>query len=200
MAYCFERTKNALRARVSRCFGSWGLRVSTSRCALFERKAGSFRDCGSLARRSCPRPDTWRIGRTSGASECVTAAMGGKMAARDRIQSGADHVKAFVTGGAIRQRQRRHPYHQAQQDVPDSTLCETHQIPSQLCDEYQREAFRLNGMPDWVTRRRGERYEAHPASFWLALRSSVWILSGSDYAPHPAAAHLELDLFVPAPG
>jgi imidazolonepropionase-like amidohydrolase len=76
------------------------------------------------------------------------------------------------------------------------TLSITHQVPSQLTDEYERAAFAANQRAPWKVKRAEERLEAHRASFRLALQAGVKMLVGSDFAPHPGAGHCEMAFMV----
>jgi imidazolonepropionase-like amidohydrolase len=76
------------------------------------------------------------------------------------------------------------------------TLSITHQIPSQLTDEYERATFAAYQRAPWKVKRAEERLEAHQTSFRLALKAGVKMLVGSDFAPQPGAGHCELAFMV----
>jgi len=76
------------------------------------------------------------------------------------------------------------------------TLSITHQIPSQLEDDYERATFAAYQRAPWKVKRAEERLEAHRASFRLALKAGVKLLLGSDFAPPPGAGHCELAFMV----
>jgi imidazolonepropionase-like amidohydrolase len=79
------------------------------------------------------------------------------------------------------------------------TLSITHQVPSQLDDDYEWATFRANGQRyDWKIKRAEERLEGHQASFIKALKAGVKMLLGSDFAPFPGASHCELAFMVRA--
>ena len=76
------------------------------------------------------------------------------------------------------------------------TLSITHQVPSQLEDDYERATFAAYQRAPWKVKRAEERLEAHRASFRLALKAGVKLLVGSDFAPPPGAGHCELAFMV----
>ena len=78
------------------------------------------------------------------------------------------------------------------------TLSITHQVPSQLADDYEWATFRANQRAEWKIRRAEERLEGHQASFIKALKAGVKMLAGSDFAPFPGASHCELAFMVRA--
>ncbi len=78
------------------------------------------------------------------------------------------------------------------------TLSITHQVPSQLTDDYERAAFAARRRAEWGVRRAQESLHAHERTFRVALAAGVKILAGSDYGPYPAAGHCELSFMVRA--
>ena len=77
------------------------------------------------------------------------------------------------------------------------TLSITHQVPSQLADDYEWATFRANGQRyDWKIKRAEERLEGHQASFIKAHKAGVKMLVGSDFAPFPGASHCEMAFMV----
>lgn len=79
------------------------------------------------------------------------------------------------------------------------TLSITHQIPSQLVDDYDWATFRANGQRyDWKIKRAEERIEGHQASFIRAYKAGVKMLVGSDFAPFPGNSHCEMAFMVRA--
>ncbi len=78
------------------------------------------------------------------------------------------------------------------------TLSITHQVPSQLTDDYERAAFTARGRQAWGVKRAEESLEAHERTFRKAIQAGVKIINGSDYAPYPAAGHCEMNFMVRA--
>jgi imidazolonepropionase-like amidohydrolase len=78
------------------------------------------------------------------------------------------------------------------------TLSITHQVPSQLTDDYERAAFAARGRQAWGVKRAELSLEAHENTFRRAVEAGVKIIAGSDYAPYPAAGHCELNFMVRA--
>lgn len=78
------------------------------------------------------------------------------------------------------------------------TLSITHQIPSQLKDDYERATFAANGRAAWKVKRSEQWIERHRASFARALAAGVKMVLGSDFSPFPGASHCELAFMVRA--
>ena len=78
------------------------------------------------------------------------------------------------------------------------TLSITHQVPSQVTDDYERAVFTARGRQPWGVKRAEESLAAHEETFRRALKAGVRIIAGSDYAPQPAAGHCELGFMVRA--
>lgn len=78
------------------------------------------------------------------------------------------------------------------------TLSITHQVPSQLTDDYERRAFGLNQRAAWKVKRAEERLEDHEVSFRKALKAGVKLLVGSDFSPYPEAGHCEMAFMIRA--
>lgn len=76
------------------------------------------------------------------------------------------------------------------------TLSITHQVPSQVTDDYEDAAFKANQRAPWKVKRAEERMEAHSVSFKKALKAGVKMLVGSDFAPPPSAGHCEMTFMV----
>jgi imidazolonepropionase-like amidohydrolase len=78
------------------------------------------------------------------------------------------------------------------------TLSITHQVPSQLTDDYERAAFAARGRQAWGVKRAEESLQRHEETFRRAIKGGVKIIAGSDYAPYPNAGHCELNFMVRA--
>jgi imidazolonepropionase-like amidohydrolase len=78
------------------------------------------------------------------------------------------------------------------------TLSITHQVPSQLTDDYERAAFTARGRQAWGVKRAEESLQRHEETFRRAIKAGVKIIAGSDYAPYPNAGHCELGFMVRA--
>jgi imidazolonepropionase-like amidohydrolase len=78
------------------------------------------------------------------------------------------------------------------------TLSITHQVPSQLTDDYERAAFTARGRQAWGVKRAEESLQRHEETFRRAMKAGVKIIAGSDYAPYPNAGHCELGFMVRA--
>jgi imidazolonepropionase-like amidohydrolase len=78
------------------------------------------------------------------------------------------------------------------------TLSITHQVPSQLTDDYERAAFAARGRQAWGVKRAEESLARHERTFRRAIELGVKIIAGSDYSPYPNAGHCELAFMVRA--
>jgi imidazolonepropionase-like amidohydrolase len=73
------------------------------------------------------------------------------------------------------------------------TLTVTHNVPSQLEDDFDRSAFNAARRADWEVTRAEERRLAHAESFQRALDAGVEVLVGSDSGPLPLSTYTELN-------